>query len=123
MENVTDQRARRQALRYQVVCTSAVRKARPIVTGGPRSPACCYRQRITENARRADRRCRPSGGHLPVRHRPSRLGPRYQLQAHELDNLHVVGTSFFPGTGAVSPALTAVANAIRVGEHLLAPLR
>jgi hypothetical protein len=28
----------------------------------------------------------------------------------------VVGTSFFPGIGAVAPALTAMANAIRVGE-------
>jgi choline dehydrogenase-like flavoprotein len=29
------------------------------------------------------------------------------------------GTSFFPSVGAVNPALTAMANAIRVGEHLL----
>jgi len=40
-------------------------------------------------------------------------------KAHELDNLYVVDTSFFPRTGAVNPALTAMANAIRVGEHLL----
>jgi choline dehydrogenase-like flavoprotein len=40
-------------------------------------------------------------------------------KAHELDNLYVVDTSFFPGIGAVNPALTAMANAIRVGEHLL----
>jgi choline dehydrogenase-like flavoprotein len=39
-------------------------------------------------------------------------------QAHELDNLYVVDTSFFPSIGAVNPALTAMANAIRVGEHL-----
>ena len=39
--------------------------------------------------------------------------------AHELDNLYVVDTSFFPSIGAVNPALTAMANAIRVGEHLL----
>jgi len=38
---------------------------------------------------------------------------------HELDNLYVVDTSFFPSIGAVNPALTAIANAIRVGEHLL----
>jgi choline dehydrogenase-like flavoprotein len=31
----------------------------------------------------------------------------------------VVDTSFFPSSGAVNPALTAMANAIRVGEHLL----
>jgi choline dehydrogenase-like flavoprotein len=40
-------------------------------------------------------------------------------RAHELDNLYVVDTSFFPSIGAVNPALTAMANAIRVGEHLL----
>src|ERR1017187_1413080 len=40
-------------------------------------------------------------------------------KAHELDNLYVVDTSFFPSSGAVNPALTAMANAIRVGEHLL----
>ena len=39
-------------------------------------------------------------------------------QAHELDNLYVVDTSFFPSIGAVNPALTAMANALRVGEHL-----
>jgi choline dehydrogenase-like flavoprotein len=39
-------------------------------------------------------------------------------KAHELDNLYVVDTSFFPSIGAVNPALTAAANAIRVGEHL-----
>ena len=39
-------------------------------------------------------------------------------KAHELDNLYVVDTSFFVSIGAVNPALTAMANAIRVGEHL-----
>jgi choline dehydrogenase-like flavoprotein len=39
-------------------------------------------------------------------------------KAHELENLYVVDTSFFPSIGAVNPALTAMANAIRVGEHL-----
>ena len=40
-------------------------------------------------------------------------------RAHEVDNLYVVDTSFFPSIGAVNPALTAAANAIRVGDHLL----
>jgi choline dehydrogenase-like flavoprotein len=40
-------------------------------------------------------------------------------KAHELDNLYIVDTSFIPSIGAVNPALTAMANAIRVGEHLL----
>ena len=39
-------------------------------------------------------------------------------KAHELDNLYVVDTSFFPSIGAVNPALTAIANALRVGDHL-----
>jgi choline dehydrogenase-like flavoprotein len=39
-------------------------------------------------------------------------------KAHELDNLYVVDTSFFVSIGAVNPALTAMANAIRVAEHL-----
>ncbi|WP_020104785.1 GMC oxidoreductase [Nocardia sp. 348MFTsu5.1] len=43
-------------------------------------------------------------------------------KAHELDNLYVVDTSFFPSIGAVNPALTAMANAIRVGEHLIGRL-
>jgi len=40
-------------------------------------------------------------------------------RAHELDNLYVADTSIFPSIGAVNPALTAMANAIRVGDHLL----
>jgi choline dehydrogenase-like flavoprotein len=40
-------------------------------------------------------------------------------KAHELDNLYVVDTSFFPSIGAVNPALTAMANALRVGDHLI----
>jgi choline dehydrogenase-like flavoprotein len=42
-----------------------------------------------------------------------------ECRAHELDNLYVVDTSFFPSIGAVNPALTAMANALRVGDHLL----
>src|SRR5215208_297237 len=40
-------------------------------------------------------------------------------KAHELDNLYVVDGSFFPSSGAVNPALTIVANALRVGDRLL----
>ncbi|MEY2932434.1 MAG: hypothetical protein RL033_3183 [Pseudomonadota bacterium] len=39
-------------------------------------------------------------------------------RAHELDNLYVVDGSFFPSSAAVNPALTIMANALRVGEHL-----
>jgi choline dehydrogenase-like flavoprotein len=44
-------------------------------------------------------------------------------KAHELDNLYVVDTSIFPSIGAVNPALTAMANAIRVGEHITARMQ
>jgi choline dehydrogenase-like flavoprotein len=40
-------------------------------------------------------------------------------RAHEVDNLYVVDASFFPSSGAVNPALTIMANALRVGDHLL----
>jgi len=40
-------------------------------------------------------------------------------KAYELDNLYVVDTSVFPSIGAVNPALTAMANSLRVGDHLL----
>lgn len=41
-------------------------------------------------------------------------------RAHALDNLYVVDGSFFPSSGGINPALTIAANAIRVGEHLVA---
>ena len=43
-------------------------------------------------------------------------------RAHELDNLYVVDASVFPSIGAVNPALTAMANSLRVGDHLTARL-
>ncbi len=39
-------------------------------------------------------------------------------KAHDLDNLYVVDASFFPSSGAVNPALTIIANSIRVADHL-----
>jgi choline dehydrogenase-like flavoprotein len=44
-------------------------------------------------------------------------------KAHDLDNLYVVDGSFFPSSGAVNPALTIMANALRVGEHLIETLK
>jgi choline dehydrogenase-like flavoprotein len=43
-------------------------------------------------------------------------------KAHDLDNLYVADTSFFPSISAVNPALTAIANALRVGDHILSRL-
>ncbi|HKY33200.1 MAG TPA: GMC family oxidoreductase [Candidatus Polarisedimenticolia bacterium] len=44
-------------------------------------------------------------------------------RAHEVDNLYVVDAGFFPSSAAVNPALTIMANALRVGDHLLERLR
>ena len=40
-------------------------------------------------------------------------------RTHEVDNLYVVDGSFFPSSAAVNPTLTIIANALRVGDHLL----
>ncbi len=53
-------------------------------------------------------------GHDP---RTSALDPT--CRAHEVDNLYVVDGSFFPSSGAVNPALTIMANALRVGDVIL----
>jgi choline dehydrogenase-like flavoprotein len=39
-------------------------------------------------------------------------------KAHDVDNLYVVDASFFPSSSSVNPALTVMANALRVGDHL-----
>jgi nucleotide-binding universal stress UspA family protein len=44
-------------------------------------------------------------------------------KAHEVDNLYVVDTSCFCSIGAVNPSLTAMANALRVGDHILDRMR
>jgi choline dehydrogenase-like flavoprotein len=41
-----------------------------------------------------------------------------KCKTHDLDNLYVVDASFFPSSGAMNPALTIMANALRVGDHL-----
>jgi choline dehydrogenase-like flavoprotein len=41
-----------------------------------------------------------------------------QNRAHEVDNLYVVDTSFFPSSAGLNPSLTVAANALRVAEHL-----
>jgi choline dehydrogenase-like flavoprotein len=40
-------------------------------------------------------------------------------KAHDLDNLYVVDGGFFTSSSAVNPALTIMANALRVGRHIL----
>ncbi|HTP29992.1 MAG TPA: GMC family oxidoreductase [Anaeromyxobacteraceae bacterium] len=51
---------------------------------------------------------------------PSTSALDVNCKAHEVDNLYVVDASFFPSSGAVNPGLTIMANALRVGDHLLA---
>ncbi|HWP32820.1 MAG TPA: GMC family oxidoreductase, partial [Solirubrobacterales bacterium] len=50
---------------------------------------------------------------------PATSALNVDCRAHEVDNLYVVDTSVFPSIGAVNPALTAMANSLRVGDHLL----
>jgi len=40
-------------------------------------------------------------------------------RTHEIDNLYVVDGSFFPSNIGSNPTLTIIANALRVGDHLL----
>jgi choline dehydrogenase-like flavoprotein len=51
-------------------------------------------------------------------HDPQTSALDVNCKAHELDNLYVVDGSFFPSSAAVNPALTIMANALRVGNHL-----
>jgi len=39
-------------------------------------------------------------------------------RAHDVENLYVVDGSFFPTSGGVNPALTIIANALRVADHV-----
>jgi hypothetical protein len=60
----------------------------------------------------------------PSRTRSPPPGTRsFSSKAATVDYLYVVDTSFFPSIGAVNPALTAMADAIRVGEHLIARMQ
>lgn len=39
-------------------------------------------------------------------------------RAHEVDNLYVVDSSFFPSSTGLNPSLTVAANALRVADHI-----
>jgi choline dehydrogenase-like flavoprotein len=43
-------------------------------------------------------------------------------RAHERNNLYVLDTSIFPSSGALNPALAAMAKALGVGDHLFTRL-
>ncbi|MBD0267842.1 MAG: dehydrogenase, partial [Cyanobacteria bacterium Co-bin8] len=44
-------------------------------------------------------------------------------RTHEIDNLYLVDSSFFPSSSSISPGLTVIANALRVGDHLIQRLQ
>ncbi len=44
-------------------------------------------------------------------------------RSHDVDNLYVIDGSFFPSSAAVNPSLTIMANALRVGDHILDRLK
>jgi choline dehydrogenase-like flavoprotein len=56
-------------------------------------------------------------------HDPQTSALDANCRAHEVDNLYVVDASFFPSSAAVNPALTVMANALRVADHLRERLR
>jgi choline dehydrogenase-like flavoprotein len=57
-------------------------------------------------------------GTIRFGHDPKTSALDVNCKAHDLDNLYVVDGSFFPSSAAVNPALTIIANALRVGDHL-----
>jgi choline dehydrogenase-like flavoprotein len=57
-------------------------------------------------------------GTIRFGHDPRSSALDAQCKAHDLDNLYVVDGSFFPSSSAVNPALTIMANALRVADHL-----
>ena len=57
-------------------------------------------------------------GTIRFGHDPRTSALDVHCKAHDVDNLYVVDGSFFPSSGAVNPALTIMANALRVGDHL-----
>jgi choline dehydrogenase-like flavoprotein len=63
--------------------------------------------------------CAHQAGTCRMGDAPATSALNRDCRAHELDNLYVVDTSVFPSIGAVNPALTAMANSLRVGDHLL----
>ena len=58
-------------------------------------------------------------GAIRFGHDPKTSALDVNCKAHDLDNLYVVDGSFFPSSAAVNPALTIMANALRVGDHIL----
>lgn len=62
-------------------------------------------------------------GTIRFGHDPRTSALDLNCKAHDLDNLYVVDGSFFVSSSAVNPSLTIIANALRVGDHLLERLK
>jgi choline dehydrogenase-like flavoprotein len=58
-------------------------------------------------------------GTIRFGHDPETSALDVNCKAHDQENLYVVDGSFFPSSAAVNPALTIMANALRVGDHIL----
>jgi choline dehydrogenase-like flavoprotein len=63
--------------------------------------------------------CAHQAGTLRCGNDPATSVLNADCRAHQVDNLYVADTSVFPSISAVNPALTAMANAIRVGDRIL----
>ena len=57
-------------------------------------------------------------GTIRFGHDPATSALDVDCKAHDVDNLYVVDASFFPSSAAVNPALTIMANALRVGDRI-----
>ena len=107
----------------------------------PAFPGQSFRQSLVTNAHLLNRR-RPDAGPagwgknnvnwiIDIVYGTSQMGTHLgalnHLQADDRFyngyNLYVVDGSFFVSSSAVNPALTIIANALRVGDHLIERLR
>ena len=77
-------------------------------------PTTCCRGPATSRTRSRSRAVAHQAGTVRFGTDPATSVLDVNCKAHEVDNLYVVDTSFFPSIGAVNPALTAMANALRV---------
>jgi choline dehydrogenase-like flavoprotein len=105
---------------------------RPDPAALPAQQPRAHRRLVKETKRilraSASGRCRalaPRAQHdAPVRHAVFGTDPRTSVldpfcRAHDVENLFVVDASFFPSSAAVNPALTIVAQALRVADHII----
>ena len=58
-------------------------------------------------------------GTIRFGHDPKTSALDADCRSHDVENLYVVDGSFFPSSAAVNPALTIMANALRVGDRIL----